>query len=178
MPWAAICALIEPHYLNPLLDPRAGNGRPPVGLERMLRMYCIANWFNLADEACEDALYEVAMFREFCGFALGEERIADAGTLLNFHHLLEAHDLGAALFSRVGELLASGQRHEALGRHDGRCHADRRTPLDQEPGPGPRPGPETDSKDAPSEEKQSVALFESVSGRYEAAHRRGWRQWL
>jgi IS5 family transposase len=99
MPWAEFCALIEPHY------PKAGNGRPPIGLERMLRMYCIANWFNLADEACEDALYDVAVFREFCGFDLGEERIADAGTLLNFRHLLEAHDLGTAMFSRMGELL-------------------------------------------------------------------------
>ncbi|MDO8437354.1 MAG: IS5/IS1182 family transposase, partial [Nitrosomonadaceae bacterium] len=41
MPWAEFCALIEPHY------PKVGNGRPPVGLERMLRMYCVANWFNL-----------------------------------------------------------------------------------------------------------------------------------
>lgn len=48
MPWAEFCALIEPHYLNPFLDPKAGNGRPPIGLERMLRMYCIANWFSLA----------------------------------------------------------------------------------------------------------------------------------
>ena len=38
IPWAKFCAVIEPHYLNPLLDPKAGNGRPPVGLERMLRM--------------------------------------------------------------------------------------------------------------------------------------------
>ena len=105
MPWAEFCALIEPHY------PKAGNGRPPIGLERMLRMYCIANWFNLADEACEDALYDVAVFRDFCGFDLGEERIADAGTLLNFRHLLEAHDLGAAMFSRMGELLqANGMK--------------------------------------------------------------------
>lgn len=43
MPWPHFCALIEPYY------PKAGKGRPPVGLERMLRMYCIANWFNLAD---------------------------------------------------------------------------------------------------------------------------------
>ena len=60
VPWAQFCALIEPHY------PKAGNGRPPVGLERMLRMYLIANWFNLADEACEDALYDIAAFRDFC----------------------------------------------------------------------------------------------------------------
>jgi IS5 family transposase len=68
MPWAEFCSLIEPHY------PKAGNGRPPVGLERMLRMYCVANWFNLADEACEDALYDVAVFREFCRIDLGRER--------------------------------------------------------------------------------------------------------
>ena len=105
MPWAEICTVIEPHY------PKAGNGRPPVGLERMLRMYCVANWFNLSDEACEDALYDVPVFREFCRIDLGRERVPDATTLLNFRHLLEAHDLGAALFAKVGELLlANGMR--------------------------------------------------------------------
>src|SRR5664279_5135921 len=105
MPWSAFCALIEPHY------PKVGNGRPPVGLERMLRMYCIANWFNLSDEACEDALYDVAVFREFCRIDLGRERVPDATTLLNFRHLLEEHGLGAALFAKVGELLlANGMK--------------------------------------------------------------------
>ena len=105
MPWAEFCTVIEPHY------PKAGNGRPPVGLERMLRMYCVANWFNLSDEACEDALYDVPVFREFCRIDLGRERVPDATTLLNFRHLLEAHDLGAALFAKVGELLlANGMR--------------------------------------------------------------------
>ncbi len=99
MPWAEFCALIEPHY------PKAGNGRPPVGVERMLRMYCIANWFNLSDVACEDALYDVPVFREFCRIDLGQERVPDATTLMNFRHLLEAHQLGAALFAKVGELL-------------------------------------------------------------------------
>ena len=105
MPWAEFCALIEPHY------PKAGNGRPPVGLGRMLRMYCIANWFNLSDVACEDALYDVPLFREFCRIDLGQERVPDATTLMNFRHLLEAHQLGAALFAKVGELLmANGMR--------------------------------------------------------------------
>jgi len=105
MPWAEFCALIEPHY------PKAGNGRPPVGLERMLRMYCIANWFNLADEACEDALYDVPAFRDFCKIDLGRERVPDATTLLHFRHLLEKHELGAAMFGRMGELLlANGMR--------------------------------------------------------------------
>jgi IS5 family transposase len=105
VPWAAFCVLIEPYY------PKAGNGRPPVGLERMLRMYLIANWFNLADEACEDALYDIAAFRDFCRIDLGRERVPDATTLLNFRHLLEQHQIGAALFAKVGELLlANGMK--------------------------------------------------------------------
>jgi IS5 family transposase len=105
VPWAQFCALIEPHY------PKAGNGRPPVGLERMLRMYLLANWFNLGDEACEDALYDIAAFRDFCRIDLGRERAPDATTLLNFRHLLEKHQLGAALFAKVGELLlANGMK--------------------------------------------------------------------
>ena len=105
VPWVQMCALIEPHY------PKAGNGRPPVGLERMLRMYLIANWFNLADEACEDALYDIAAFRDFCRIDLGREPVPDATTLLNFRHLLEQHQIGAALFARIGELLqANGMK--------------------------------------------------------------------
>ena len=105
IPWVGFCALIEPHY------PKAGNGRPPVGLERTLRMYCIANWFNLSDVACEDALYDVPVFREFCRLDLGRERVPDATTLLHFRHLLEANNLGVALFAKVGELLlANGMK--------------------------------------------------------------------
>jgi IS5 family transposase len=74
-------------------------------------MYCVANWFNLSDEACEDALYDVPMFREFCRIDLGRERVPDATTLLKFRHLLEEHKLGAALFTKVGELLlANGMK--------------------------------------------------------------------
>ena len=105
VPWAEMCGLIRPHY------PKAGNGRPAVGLERMLRMYLIANWFNLADEACEDALYDIAAFRDFCRIDLGRERAPDSTTLLNFRHLLEQHELGAAVFAKVGELLqANGMK--------------------------------------------------------------------
>ena len=99
VPWGEFCALIEPHYA------KVGNGRPPIGVERMLRMYCVANWFNLADEACEDALYDVPAFRDFCRIDLGRERVLDATTLLKFRHLLEEKKIGAALFTKVGELL-------------------------------------------------------------------------
>lgn len=105
VPWLEFCTVIDPFY------PKAGNGRPPVGLERILRMHFIANWFNLADVACEDALYDVPAFREFCGFDLGRERIPDATTLMNFRHLLEQNNLGAAMFAKVGELLlANGMK--------------------------------------------------------------------
>jgi len=101
VPWAELCAVIEPFY------PKAGNGRPPIGLERMLRMYFIAHWFNLADEACEDALYDIVAFRDFCRIDLGREGVPDATSLLGFRHLLEEHKLGAAMFAKVGELLQS-----------------------------------------------------------------------
>ena len=105
VPWSEFCALIEPHYA------KVGNGRPPIGLERMLRMYFVANWFNLADEACEDALYDIAAFRDFCRIDLGRERVPDATTLLKFRHLLEEKKIGAALFAKVGELLlANGMK--------------------------------------------------------------------
>lgn len=105
VPWKELCAVIEPYY------PKAGNGRPPIGLERMLRMYFIAHWFNLADEACEDALYDIAAFRDFCRIDLGRESVPDATSLLGFRRLLEEHELGAAMFAKIGALLqANGLR--------------------------------------------------------------------
>ena len=41
VPWRQLCALIEPVY------PKPGKGRSPVGLERMLRIYFLQQWFNL-----------------------------------------------------------------------------------------------------------------------------------
>jgi IS5 family transposase len=99
VPWAALCSVIEPHY------PKAGNGRPPVGLGRMLRMYLVQHWFNLADEACEDALLDSPALRRFVGIDLGRERVPDATTLLKFRRLLEDNKLGEALFAKVGEAL-------------------------------------------------------------------------
>jgi transposase, IS5 family len=99
VPWAELCAVIEPHY------PKAGNGRPPVGLARMLRMYFVQHWFNLADQACEEALLDSVALRRFVGIDLGCERVPDGTTLLRFRRLLELHGLGAALFAQVGQLL-------------------------------------------------------------------------
>lgn len=99
VPWRELCAVVEPHY------PKAGNGRPPVRLETMLRMYFVQHWFNLADQACEEALLDSTALRRFVGIDLGRERVPDGTTLLKFRHLLEDKKLGAALFGKVGELL-------------------------------------------------------------------------
>lgn len=103
VPWSALCEVIEPHY------PKAGNGRPPIGLERMLRIHFIQHWFNLADLACEEALYDSASLRRFVGIDLGREPVPDATTMLKFRRLLNDHKLGEALFAQVGqELQARG----------------------------------------------------------------------
>ena len=99
VPWQALCEVIEPHY------PKAGNGRPPIGLERMLRMYFVQHWFNLADEACEEALLDSTALRRFVGIDLSRERVPDGTTLLRFRRLLEKHQLGEKLFATVGEVL-------------------------------------------------------------------------
>lgn len=99
VPWPALCTLIEPVY------PKAGNGRPPVGLERMLRIYFLQNWFNLSDPAVEEALYDSLSMREFVGIDLGREGAPDETTVCKFHHLLEAHDLGKHLFEEIGRHL-------------------------------------------------------------------------
>ena len=101
VPWAELCALIEPHY------PKPGRGRPPVGLERMLRIHFLQHWFNLSDPAVEEALYESNSMREFVGIDLGREPAPDETTVCKFRHLLERHDLGRQIFERVGQHLQS-----------------------------------------------------------------------
>ena len=103
VPWQDLCAVIDPYY------PKAGNGRPPIGLERMLRIHFIEHWFNLADLACEEALYDSTSLRRFVGIDLGAEPVPDATTMLKFRRLLNDNGLGEALFAQVGAVLqASG----------------------------------------------------------------------
>src|SRR4029077_18147667 len=101
VPWLALCGSIAPFY------PKPGNGRPPVGVERMLRIYFLQQWFNLSDPAAEEALYDSLSMRRFVGIDLGREPVPDETTILNFRHLLERHNLGKLLFNRVSEHLAS-----------------------------------------------------------------------
>lgn len=105
VPWGELVALVEPHY------PQAGNGRRPVGVERMLRMYFLQQWFNRSDPAVEEALYDSPLMREFVGIDLGREAVPDETTVCKFRHLLEQHQLGAAMLARVnGHLQSKGVR--------------------------------------------------------------------
>ncbi len=99
VPWSQLCEVIEPYY------PKGEGGRPPIGLQRMLRMHFVQHWFNLADEACEEALLDSASLRRFVGIDLGRERVPDGTTLLKFRRLLNEHKLGEKLFAKVGEVL-------------------------------------------------------------------------
>ena len=123
VPWAALCAVIEPHY------PKAGNGRP-IGLERMLRIHLLQHWFNLADNAVEEALYDIASLRRFVGIDLGVERARrDHGAEVSPSAGAARPGQEAVCRSRPG---AAGQRLSGQDRHHRRRHADRRTELDQE----------------------------------------------
>ena len=101
VPWAELVAVIEPVY--PKAD---GPGRPPVGIERMLRLHCLQQWFNLSDPAVEEALYDSRAMRHFVGIDLGREPVPDETTICKFRHLLEAHQLGGQLFALIREYLA------------------------------------------------------------------------
>jgi transposase, IS5 family len=102
VPWVELVAAIEPVY------PKAeGPGRPPVGVERMLRLHGLQQWFNLSDPAMEEALYDSRAMRQFVGIDLGREPVPDETTICKFRHLLEAHQIGEQLFARIGVYLAA-----------------------------------------------------------------------
>jgi IS5 family transposase len=99
IPWARLLALIEPHY------PKAGRGRQPLGLEKMLRIYFLQQWFNLSDPQAEDAIYDSESMRRFARVELGDDVIPDETTILRFRHLLEQHQLTATMFEAINGLL-------------------------------------------------------------------------
>jgi len=106
VPWAALEAVIEPHY--PKVGPKGG--RRPFPLATMLRVYCLQQWYDLSDPGAEEALYDIQSMRTFCGLELGRDAIPDETTILNFRHLLERHALTKAIFAAVAEHLeANGE---------------------------------------------------------------------
>lgn len=100
-PWKSLIAAIEPHY------PKGeGRGRPPIGLERILRMYIAQNGFGLSDEGIEDALYDSQAIRRLVGIDLSREAAPDATSVLRFRRLLETHQLTDTIFNSINAHLA------------------------------------------------------------------------
>src|ERR1700710_1030495 len=109
VPWSRLLGALEPYY------PKGTRGRPPIGLERMLRLYFVQQWYALSDEGLEDAVSDSAAIRQFVGIDLGHEEAPDATTVLKFRRLLEAHKLTAVLLEEINAHL----RERGLMMHEG-----------------------------------------------------------
>ena len=95
VPWKEWLTRIEPFY------PRGTRGRPPIGCEKMLRLYLLQSWYNLSDEGMEDAVYDSQALRRFSCIDLAHESVPDASTLMKFRHLLEARQLPKQMFEEL-----------------------------------------------------------------------------
>jgi transposase, IS5 family len=100
IPWAELLRLIKGHY------PKAGNGRQPMPLERMLRIYFMQQWYGLSDPLMEDALYDSESMRRFAGIDLEIDAVPDETTILHFRHLLEKHELTKKIFEKTKHYLS------------------------------------------------------------------------
>jgi IS5 family transposase len=100
IPWGRLISLIEPHY------PKGGNGRQPLGLEKMLGIYFMQQWFNLSDPQAEDAIYDSESMRRFAKVEQAEDVVPDETTILRFRHILEKNGLTAAILETINRLLA------------------------------------------------------------------------
>ena len=103
VPWSRLLKALSPYYYP---DSRGKRGRPPIPLKRMLRMYFVQQWYALADEALEDAIYDSQALRVFVGIDLSVELVPDATTLLKFRHLLEKQALTQVIFEQINGHLA------------------------------------------------------------------------
>ena len=99
VPLAALVQVVEPYY------PKAKTGRPPFGIETMLRIHYLQQWFALSDPAMEEALHDMPVFREFARLEDGVTRLPDETTILRFRHLLEKHNLATDMLRVVNDFL-------------------------------------------------------------------------
>ncbi len=102
VPWGRLCALIEPRYPKASL----AGGRPPLPLGRMLRIYCLQQWYNLSDPGAEEALYDSITMRQFAGVRTDADIIPDETSILNFRRLLERHQLTERLLAQINAHLS------------------------------------------------------------------------
>ena len=102
VPWARLQALIEPHYPKG----SAAGGRPPLPVERMFRIYCLQQWYNLSDPGAEEALYDSITMRSFAGVVTDADVIPDETSILNFRRLLERHQLTERVLAQINAHLS------------------------------------------------------------------------
>ena len=100
IPWDEWTSIIAPYY------PKGKRGRPTRGMETMLRMYLLANWFNLSDEGVEEAIYDSYAFRHFMKIDFtDEEQVPDATTLCKFRKLLDENGVTKLFFGSIKQFL-------------------------------------------------------------------------
>ena len=110
LPWVRLLVLIEPYYPKG----SSAGGRPPLPLERMFRIYCLQQWYNLSDPGAEEALYDSITMRQFAGVRTDEDVIPDETSILNFRRLLEKHHLTERLLTEINAHLC--ERGLLLGK--------------------------------------------------------------
>jgi transposase, IS5 family len=99
IPWSDLLALIAPHA------PEGKTGRPPFATEVMLRIHLLQQFFGYSDPAMEEALHDVALYRQFAGLDVGVTRLPDESTILRFRHLLHESGLGQKILDAVNAQL-------------------------------------------------------------------------
>lgn len=102
VPWARLQALIAPHYPKG----SAAEGRPPLPIERMFRIYCLQQWYNLSDLGAKEAIYDSITIRQFAGVRADDDAIPDETSILNFRLLLECHQLTERVLAEINAHLS------------------------------------------------------------------------
>jgi IS5 family transposase len=99
VPLKMFCDLIRPfYYVN-------GNGRQPISLEIMMKMYLVSNWYNLSDEATEDLLYDSLTVKSYIGVT---NNVPDATTLGKFRvEIIEKNNLNKKIFDELNKRLVA-----------------------------------------------------------------------
>jgi IS5 family transposase len=109
VPWAKLIAVTEPHYFS------GARGRPPGGIETMLRIYFLPPWPDLACGAAEDAVCDSCAMRKFMKTTFLEEDAPEAAALRRFRHLLEERGLRKKTFETVNGLYGRERENDARG---------------------------------------------------------------
>lgn len=99
VPWAQLCELIKPYYQNP------ATGRKRIDLERMLRILCLQQWYNLSDPGVEEAIYDRNSFQKFLSLDIFTESVPDETTVCKFRLHLQEHGLFEEIFLLICKYL-------------------------------------------------------------------------